>query len=146
MFKGFLDHCWNVFNRYCYCGNLQINHKVVLILCVIFLAASAVSVPVSAEESYVIAQDSLGLIVEVKENDEALLDTVTVVMIWQGQYMLVHRSGFSACFPTSFHSCRVIGRIGDDCNNNTVLPDSIGDCNGGTYRSQKEAGKWKNRL
>ena len=59
----------------------------------------------------VIAQDSVGLVVEVKEKyGGRRIDTCTVVSLYAGQYVLTRRDGRSDWYPTSWHSVRVIGR------------------------------------
>lgn len=60
----------------------------------------------------VIAKDSVGLIVEVKEKYGGLIfDTCTVIMLFDNQFVLVHREGSTGWYPTSFHSIRLLGRI-----------------------------------
>lgn len=60
----------------------------------------------------VIAQDSAGLVVEVKEKyGGILMDTCTVVLIHGGMFVLVKRTGESRWFPTSFHSVRIIKHL-----------------------------------
>ncbi|MBD3390496.1 MAG: hypothetical protein GF418_00620, partial [Chitinivibrionales bacterium] len=60
----------------------------------------------------VIAQDSEGLIVEVKEKYGGIVvDTCTVVMLHDRQFVVVNREGGSGWFPASFHSVRIVGRL-----------------------------------
>lgn len=71
-----------------------------------------ISSPLRAQQ--VIAQDTAGLVVEVKEKYGGLLiDTATVLMYHDGQFVLVKRDGLSGWFPASFHSVRVLERIKD---------------------------------
>jgi hypothetical protein len=63
----------------------------------------------------VICQDSAGVIVEIKEKYGSLIvDTCTVVMFHEGQFVLVKRSGATGWFPSAFHSIRIIGRLAGD--------------------------------
>jgi hypothetical protein len=65
---------------------------------------------VSAQDT--IAQDTVGLVVEVKEKYGALLlDTCNILMLKDNQFVLVKKSLPSAWFPTSFHSVRVVARL-----------------------------------
>ena len=60
----------------------------------------------------VIAQDSTGLIVEVKEKYGGLIiDTCSVVMLHNNQFVLVKKEGSTGWFPASFHSVRIVERL-----------------------------------
>lgn len=68
----------------------------------------ALSSMASSAGQQVIAQDSAGLVIEVKEKYGALLtDTCTVIMEHDGDYVLVHRDRPSDHFPTCNHSVRI---------------------------------------
>ncbi len=59
-----------------------------------------------------VAKDSNGLVVEVKEKyGITIVDTCTVVMNYNGQFVLVRRDGTSAWYPTSFHSIKIVGKV-----------------------------------
>ena len=63
----------------------------------------------------VIAKDSLGMIVEVKEKYGGLLyDTCTVVMYYSGQFVLVKKTGRTGWYPASFHSVRILEKENKD--------------------------------
>ncbi len=80
--------------------------KSAIVVAVLALTA----VPSYAQQ--VIAKDSAGLVVEVKEKyGGRITDTCTVVMLHQNQFVLVKRDGNSAWFPSSFHSVRVLGSL-----------------------------------
>lgn len=71
------------------------------ILCVILMFVGII------HASDVIANDTNGVIVEVKEKyGGILLDTCTVVIVNGDCFVLVHRNRPASYFPVSFHSIR----------------------------------------
>jgi len=65
-----------------------------------------------AEEDQLIARDSNGVVVVVKEKyGGATVDTCTVVILHDGKFVLVHRNGTSAWYPTDFHSVKVVRKV-----------------------------------
>jgi hypothetical protein len=74
------------------------------------IVCALAALPIYGQE--VIAQDSNGLVVEVKEKyGGLLLDTATVVMLHQGQFVLVKKEGGTGWYPSSFHSVRVLEKL-----------------------------------
>jgi len=75
----------------------------------------AVAVGIAAETTpNLIAQDSVGLVVIVKEKYGSYeIDTCTVVMIAGENFVLVHRQGVSSWYPASFHSVDIIARLSE---------------------------------
>ncbi len=66
----------------------------------------------SYSQQTVIAKDSNGLIVEIKEKYGGyVIDTCTVVMNYKGKFVLIHKDGTSAWYPASFHSIRIVKKI-----------------------------------
>ena len=81
---------------------------------IIFIAliTAAISSPLRAQQ--VIALDSNGLIVTLKERyGSYTLDTYVAVSLVAGQYVLVKKDERSGWFPASFHSVRVIRKLSD---------------------------------
>jgi len=78
----------------------------------IFLGLMTLPMAMPLRAQQVIAQDSNGIIVEVKEKYGGnFVDTCTVVMHQNGQSVLVKPEGAIGWFPSSFHSVRIIGRL-----------------------------------
>ena len=62
----------------------------------------------------VIAADTLGMVVQIREKyGPTLTDTCTVLMYHAGQFVLVKKDGLSGWFPASFHSVRVMEKLSD---------------------------------
>lgn len=60
----------------------------------------------------VIAMDTVGVVVMVKEQYGAsTLDTCTVVMFFRGNFVLVHRATGSSWYPASFNSIQVLAKL-----------------------------------
>jgi hypothetical protein len=77
------------------------------------------------ETSEVIAADSLGMQVMVKEKyGSYVLDTCTVVMLYKGNFVLVHRSRPSGWYPTSFHSVQVVSKFSERADTTDTAPAS----------------------
>ena len=58
-----------------------------------------------------IAKDSAGLIVEVKEKYGGInYDTCTIVMKYDGDFITVHRNGTTSRYPACFHSIKIYKR------------------------------------
>jgi len=63
-------------------------------------------------QQQLIAKDSNGLVIEVKEKyGSYFIDTCTVVMNYNDQFVIVHRDGTSSWFPASFHSVKIVKKI-----------------------------------
>ena len=79
------------------------------------LALIALTLPLNmyaGEENQLVARDSNGLIIEVKEKyGGTIIDTCTAVIFHQGNFVVIHREGVSAWFPSAFHSVRVLERL-----------------------------------
>ncbi len=88
-----------------------------------------VSKPAAKESgATVIAQDSLGMQVIVKEKyGSYVLDTCTVVMLFSNNFVLVHRATPSGWYPTSFHSVRVLRKFSEAQSDSTGTPDADGE-------------------
>jgi hypothetical protein len=81
----------------------------------VIIALVAASAFAEKNAPQVIAADSNGVVVQVKEKyGSYVLDTCTVVMLMKGQFVLVHREGGSSWYPTSFHSVQVLESLGDN--------------------------------
>lgn len=64
--------------------------------------AACAGVSAGGDDCDVIARDSLGLVVELKEKyGAAILDSCTVVMRCGDEYITVHRSGPSGHYPVA---------------------------------------------
>ena len=73
------------------------------------IALLAATVLAESTAPQVIAADSNGVVVQVKEKyGSYVIDTCTVVMLMEGQFVLVHREGGSGWYPSSFHSVQVL--------------------------------------
>lgn len=60
----------------------------------------------------VIAKDSNGVVVQIKEKyGSYTIDTCTVVMLMNNYFVVVHREGESGWYPASFHSVAVMERL-----------------------------------
>jgi hypothetical protein len=56
-----------------------------------------------------VAKDSNGLVVEIKEKYGGWrVDTVTVVMLYKGNFVLVRRDGSTSWLPASFNSINIV--------------------------------------
>lgn len=78
----------------------------------IIIALMAATLFAEDNAPQVIAADSNGVVVTVKEKyGFATLDTCTVVMLVKNQFVLVHREGGSSWYPTSFHSVQVLEKV-----------------------------------
>ena len=79
----------------------------------VIIALFAVTAFAESKGPQVIAADSNGVVVQVKEKyGSYVIDTCTVVMLTEGQFVLVHREGGSGWYPTSFHSVQVLQSLG----------------------------------
>ena len=59
-----------------------------------------------------VAKDSNGLVVEIKEKyGITVVDTCTVVMNYNGNFVLVRKDGTSSWYPTSFHSIKIVTKV-----------------------------------
>ena len=78
----------------------------------IFIALAGACIAQDTRSVSVIAQDTAGLVVEVKEKyGGVLIDTGTVLMYHTGQFVLTKKNGLSDWFPASFHSVRVLEKL-----------------------------------
>ena len=78
----------------------------------IIIALLATAALAEGSAPHVIAADSNGVVVQVKEKYGAYtIDTCTVVMLVQGQFVLVHRDRGSGWYPASFHSVQVLQNL-----------------------------------
>jgi hypothetical protein len=69
-------------------------------------------VALGASGQELVAKDSNGLIIEIKEKyGGSVFDTCTVVMKMGGNFIVVHKEGIAGYFPESFHSIRVRGKL-----------------------------------
>jgi predicted ATP-grasp superfamily ATP-dependent carboligase len=69
-------------------------------------------VALGASGQELVAKDSNGLIIEIKEKyGGSVYDTCTVVMKMGGNFIVVHKEGIAGYYPESFHSVRVRGKI-----------------------------------
>ena len=69
---------------------------------------------VAAEPNNLVAKDSNGIVVEIKEKyGVTVLDTATAVIYHEGNFVVIHREGVAAWYPASFHSVRVLERLNE---------------------------------
>jgi hypothetical protein len=78
----------------------------------LILVLAVAAFPFSAAGQAVIAQDSNGLVVDIKADyGHASRDTCTVVVLTQENFVLVHKNGSTAWYPLPFHSVKVIEHL-----------------------------------
>jgi len=66
---------------------------------------------IEASQPVVIAQDSLGLEVQIKEKyGPTIIDSGTVLMLWKNNFILLKRSGVRSWYPVANHSVKVLER------------------------------------
>ena len=79
------------------------------------LALAAIAAAESG--SSLIARDSVGLVVTVKEKyGSYVTDTCTVVMMCNQNFVLVRRKGASSWYPASFHSVEIVKRLSEQAS------------------------------
>lgn len=75
---------------------------------------------VGLQAQALVAKDSNGLVVEIKEKYGGWrVDTVTVVMLYKGYFVLVRRDGSSSWLPASFNSIHIVERLGTRAGSGT---------------------------
>ena len=58
-----------------------------------------------------VARDSNGLVVEIREQYGAvIIDTCTVVMVHDGAFYIVKKSGLTGVYPVARHSVKILQR------------------------------------
>jgi hypothetical protein len=74
------------------------------ILSILLLAACCWS-------SECIAKDSIGLVVEIREQySTTMIDTCTVVMVHDGSFYIVKKTGLPGVYPVARHSVKILSR------------------------------------
>jgi hypothetical protein len=87
-----------------------------------WVCAFVMAAVMQATAGELIAKDSIGVVVEVKEKyGTYCLDTCTVLMYHNDNFVLVHRSGASRWFPAAFHSVTVVSALSES-NGQSVQP------------------------
>ena len=79
---------------------------------VTILFAGIFSVVAAGELNQLVAKDSNGIVIEIKEKyGGTIIDTATAVIYHEGNFVVIHREGVAAWYPSSFHSVRVLERL-----------------------------------
>jgi hypothetical protein len=82
------------------------------ILSILLLAACCWS-------SECIAKDSAGLVVEIREQyGSVIIDSCSVVMIHEGNFIIVKKSGLSGVYPVARHSVKILQRGNNEFRKN----------------------------
>lgn len=82
-----------------------------ILVAAITMAVAASALAQTADRE-VIAQDTAGVVVIVKEQyGGTVLDTCTVVMVYQNSFVLVHRNTGASWYPVAFNSISVVERL-----------------------------------